>query len=431
MTASATGPHQRQEALAQLVAGDNARLLAVAADGTPVALPDSVPCQGVRPAPGARRGLHLDTVLPQDRPVLIAAWESVHRRGVGMGRVRMARSAEVVWLLTVVDARPEHGVFLTTMVEVDPASQPAREPARHPASGSAERRPRTGSLVKDTTANIVDVDQRCLLMLGLTRAAVLGRRSLEFLHPEDHERAVAGWVDLFTVAGSQRVRLRHRRGDGTWLWVELESALQPAQDPAHSTVHCLLTDVSDEMAAHEALRRQERLLHRLTESLPLGIAQLTTDRALVHATTRLAEVLGVPDVLRADDILGRVAVEDRRRLDAALSRVLAGGSDEELEVGLHGIVGELTRRGAVTLVALGEAEGFPGALLCISDVTSSARMRDELTARATYTPNRMPQPGRGPRGAGTLAGAGRSGRGVLPRPRRLQDRQRHPWACSR
>jgi diguanylate cyclase (GGDEF)-like protein len=44
----------------------------------------------------------------------------------------------------------------------------------------------------------------------------------------------------------------------------------------------------------------------------------------------------------------------------------------------------LRRVCAVSLVALGDREGAPGALLSLTDVTDSARAREELTARATY-----------------------------------------------
>jgi diguanylate cyclase (GGDEF)-like protein len=39
---------------------------------------------------------------------------------------------------------------------------------------------------------------------------------------------------------------------------------------------------------------------------------------------------------------------------------------------------------AVSLVSLSDREGAPGALLSLTDVTDSARMRDELTAKATF-----------------------------------------------
>ena len=39
---------------------------------------------------------------------------------------------------------------------------------------------------------------------------------------------------------------------------------------------------------------------------------------------------------------------------------------------------------AISLVSLSDREGAPGALLTVTDVTDSARMREELTAKATF-----------------------------------------------
>jgi diguanylate cyclase (GGDEF)-like protein len=159
----------------------------------------------------------------------------------------------------------------------------------------------------------------------------------------------------------------------------------PADDPADAVVVTHMSDVSDEMAAHEALRQQERLLRRLTEALPQGILQLTADREVVHANSRLPVLLGVPAVDGWADLAAIADEAGREALEAALARVLGDGEDAALEVGIRTPVGE-TRVCAVSLVALSDREGAPGALVCLSDVTDSARMREELTAKATFDP---------------------------------------------
>jgi diguanylate cyclase (GGDEF)-like protein len=84
------------------------------------------------------------------------------------------------------------------------------------------------------------------------------------------------------------------------------------------------------------------------------------------------------------DLLAAVADCDRATLVAALDGALDGDTDVELEVGVrHRATGE-SRVCTVSLVSLSDREGAPGALLSVTDVTDSARMREELTAKATY-----------------------------------------------
>ena len=109
--------------------------------------------------------------------------------------------------------------------------------------------------------------------------------------PDDRERAVESWMGMLARPGqSNRVRLRHRRRDGSWLWLEITNH-NLLDDPSHGYVRAELMDISDEMVAQEALRAREQLLHRLAEALPLGVFQVDRDGAVVYANERLAEGL--------------------------------------------------------------------------------------------------------------------------------------------
>jgi diguanylate cyclase (GGDEF)-like protein/PAS domain S-box-containing protein len=191
-------------------------------------------------------------------------------------------------------------------------------------------------------------------------------------------------MELLSTQDAQRVRLRHRRADGSWIWVELENLYQPADDPADAVVVTQVSDISDEMAAHEAVQQRERLLRRVAESLPVGILQLSADRGLVFANSRLAAILGVDEVTGTDELLSAVGDADRPALTAALDAALEDGVDAELEVRFRHRTSGDARVCSVSLVSLGDREGAPGALLSVTDVTDSARMREELTAKATY-----------------------------------------------
>jgi diguanylate cyclase (GGDEF)-like protein/PAS domain S-box-containing protein len=224
-------------------------------------------------------------------------------------------------------------------------------------------------------------------MLGWTPEQMIGLRTTEFLHPDDHPRALASWMEMLAKKESKRVRLRHRRSDGEWLWVELENVYHHAEKNEDVVVVCQLTDISDEMAAYEELDRREWLFRRLAESMPAGLLQLDADAAVVYANARLGDIFGVRDAATLDEHLSTVAGPDRAALDTAIRLVLDRGEDQTLEVAVR-VPGESEIRHCfVNLVALVEPHdrtGGGGALACVTDVTDSARLRAELQIKATY-----------------------------------------------
>jgi diguanylate cyclase (GGDEF)-like protein len=185
---------------------------------------------------------------------------------------------------------------------------------------------------------------------------------------------------------SQRVRVRHRCADGSWLWIELENIHNGAEDPDDVDITTLISDISDEMAAHEALRRREQLFSRLAEALPTGVLQLRGDGSVVYANARLSAILstGAPSTLA--ELLGIVVSTDRPAVQTAVDGALGEGIDSELEVGVRPTRVTRSRRCALTVAAVDDHEGQPGALICVSDVTESVALREELTIQATHDP---------------------------------------------
>jgi diguanylate cyclase (GGDEF)-like protein/PAS domain S-box-containing protein len=324
----------------------------------------------------------VDLVAPGEALAVVAAWEQAVAHGVGFGTVHARTDPAEALSLTFVDAREQHGVYLGALetLTTDSGGDVPQALETVPVS----RTPRTATVRKSMLAVITDVDERTTRMLGWTREQMIGRRSSDFIHPDDQERAIANWMELLSRQDAQRVRLRHRRADGSWVWVELENQYLAADDPADAVVVTQMSDISDEMAAHEAVQQRERLLRRVAESLPVGILQLSADGTMVYANARLSGILGTDGVAGVGDLLDVVPEPDRTALAAALDRARTGGQDAALEVGFRDRRTGEARVCAVSVVSLSDREGAPGALLSLTDVTDSARMREELTARATF-----------------------------------------------
>ncbi|HSP36191.1 MAG TPA: sensor domain-containing diguanylate cyclase [Frankiaceae bacterium] len=381
---NAQGAAHLEDVLDALLRRPDALIVPCDDDGFRVPVPESLCLPASRTVPlGADRVTGLDLMVPEDILATVAAWESAQVTGLAQATVHLRTDPKRALTLSIVDGRPRHGAWITAFS--DPSLDDVVLTGPGPVvSGSraVPLRPRTATIHKSILAMITAVDDRATRMLGWTPAQMVGLRSSEFIHPDDRERSVANWLELLAKQDTVRVRLRHRCADGSWLWVEVENVYQAAEDGAEAAVVAQVSDISDEMAVHEELDRRERLLHRLAESIPIGIVQLAPDRSVVYVNSRLARLLGVVGGAAVEDLLAPVVPADRPRLDAALAAALENDTDTDLEVQVRHALGA-TRICAVNVISLSDDEGAPGALLCLSDITDSARMREELTFRAT------------------------------------------------
>ena len=329
------------------------------------------------------RATMLDLVVPEDVMTVITAWERVLRSGMARESVRMRSEPDRYVGLTFLDMRHREGALVAVVTEDDAPRPPVAEGARD-AAAIAPLRPRTATVTKSMYAVITDIDDRGVRMLGFDREEIVGQRSSEFVHPEDQERAIANWMEMLSQKTAQRVRLRHRRQDGSWIWVEIENLYEDAETPDDVVIRAQMSDISDEMAAYEVVRQREELFRRLAETLPIGILQVDVGRRVVYENDRLRAIMGVAGAEVLEERLSTVTGDSRDALDAALDQVLTHGLDQVIEVALRLPENGERRRCAVTMTALTSREGSPGALVTVDDITESSRLREELRFKATY-----------------------------------------------
>jgi diguanylate cyclase (GGDEF)-like protein/PAS domain S-box-containing protein len=236
-------------------------------------------------------------------------------------------------------------------------------------------------------AVLLEIDEAFTQILGWKPEEVMGLRSRDLIHPDDEALAVDNWMDMLASPGpGRRVRLRHRHRDGSWVWMEVTNH-NLLEDPEHQCVVAEMVDISEEMATHEALRAREQLLDRLAETLPLGLLQVDSDSKVVYTNDRLHSIVGTACAKTVEEQLSNVIDEDRQVVSEAFSGVLSNGVDSDIEVRVRpfGERDKQLRYCSLNLRALTDADGgVNGAIVCLADVTESARTREELRARATY-----------------------------------------------
>ena len=229
---------------------------AINADGVFVPMPASVPLRGQQVLK-ARSGL--DLVVPEDHQLVIATWERARETGASSAQVRLKLDPGRPAVIHYVDARARHGVYVGVVVGGDAAALTSLPEIGPPP-------PRMARVRKNEVAVFIEVDEAITKILGWTAADMVGLRSLDFIHPEDQERAIESWMQMLSEPGTAQppVRLRHRRSDGSWAWFEVTNHNQLA-DPGRGYVLAEMIDISDEMAAQEALRDRVQLFTALAE----------------------------------------------------------------------------------------------------------------------------------------------------------------------
>ena len=327
------------------------------------------------------QGSALDLVVPENRGTVIDTWDKAYKTGVASAYVRLKTDPHHRVMLHFLDERAEHGVFLGIITA---AEQTDEAVIKHSAPA---RKSRFAQVRKDGLAVLLQVDDAFTEILGWRPEEVVGRRTRDLVHPDDETLAVDNWMDMLASTGpGRRVRLRHRRRDGSWVWLEVTNHNR-LEDPDYQCVLAEMVDISEEMATQEALRAREQLLDRLAETLPLGLLQVDSASRVIYTNDRLHSMVGTGRVGTVEEQLSKVFEEDRAEVREAFNAVLTSGVDSDIEVRVrpYGERDKEVRYCSLNLRALTSASGeVSGAIVCLADVTENARAREELRTRATF-----------------------------------------------
>lgn len=356
-----------------LRAHSHTQLAAIDARGLFVPVPESL---HLGDANLLRARWMLDLVEPSDRVVVIDAWDRARASGAAQARISVlgGQSGHLYFF----DLRVEHGVLIGVVVADSDIELST-------VAAEVDVVPRLSVQRKSDLAVFVDVDDATTKMLGWSRDEFIGHTSLEFVHPDDHDRAIESWMDMLASPGcALRTRLRYRHADGRFVWLELTNH-NLLEDPDQACVITEALDVADEMAAHEAVRANEQILRRVAETIPLGLLHLDRQGTVVYGNERIHDVLGVSKVVADTNPFSNVTAPDRTRLGDALRELMQDGVDRDLEVAVRSRRRSDRRLCHVRLRALTDDEAIvSGAIVCVEDITERAHARAELENRATY-----------------------------------------------
>jgi len=237
-----------------------------------------------------------------------------------------------------------------------------------------ELRVRATSYHLDMAGNVIDVHPDIERMLGWEPAEMLGRSSLDFIHSDDHEKGIIGWIQLLDQGLGARCRMRQRFAtkDGEWRWLE-DTTTNHLDDPERGYITSDLIDISDEMAALDEAERRGAVRTRRTRAVPTGVLHLNTARLPIFWNQRWMELLGDA----SPSIEGLLAqLEESGEVAEAIECSFAKAADADIDVTLVG--GDSIRYGRLHLRSLEHADGKAEVLVTLEDATAAREYQQDL-----------------------------------------------------
>jgi PAS domain S-box-containing protein len=121
----------------------------------------------------------------------------------------------------------------------------------------------------DEHGRIIDVNRAWTNALGYTRDEVVGRSFADFLHPDWQGHFAANFPEFKRRGVVHDVRFRMRRKDGRDIDVAFEGCIGYASDGSMRQTYCIFQDITERLAAEEALRESEALYRQLFAASPV------------------------------------------------------------------------------------------------------------------------------------------------------------------
>ncbi len=318
-------------------------------------------------------------ISPTHQGAVIRAWWRARTMGIASARVRML-SGDEVKVVHLFDLRDPYGVVA---VVLSPERTSSFEESKTTPSGvsDGQRVARFGRLVKDASSVILDVDQGTEALLGWRRDELVGTRTLDYVHPDDRDSAISGWMQMLGRGGVHRpCRYRYRHRDDGWLWLEITNDNRLA-DPMHGDVFTYMVDVTDEERAVRDLQARQQLLEQVTESLPIGVFHVDLDGLVVYANTQMVEMTGMRPGGRLQEWRSSESSTHHRELLRALASAASG---QEANAVIEVSAGRSTQtyyslRARPLRDRSGDIGGVTGSL---ADVTADMRRQRQLELHA-------------------------------------------------
>ena len=159
---------------------------------------------------------------------------------------------------------------------------------------------------------------------------IKGVDCLALIHPDDREGINSEWLRCMALGRALEYDVRVRRFDGVYRW--MHSHISPLKDDRGSITrwYGLLSDIDDQRGAEERLRRSERELRLIFETIPAMVYTMNADGGVELVNDRLLAFLGTQS-LASNEWSHFVHPDDRPRVVALWKSTIEAGDSYDVE----------------------------------------------------------------------------------------------------
>lgn len=184
------------------------------------------------------------------------------------------------------------------------------------------------------TGEIVYGNKRFTALAGVGVAELDAAGWPNLVHPEDRDRVWKIWQEAFSAQAPYRTEMRFVRGDGTIVWVLVESSPIFDESGEYGGYIICVTDITDRIEAAEALSRSEERYDLATSRSGIGIWELNLQDNKIVLSDTCQALLGIEDeqaISTIDDFYARVHPRDVGAARRNLREHVTNGTREEVE----------------------------------------------------------------------------------------------------
>jgi PAS domain S-box-containing protein len=237
-------------------------------------------------------------------------------------------------------------------------------------------------LVIDATGQQEYANRRFLDNTGRTVEEVKGLDGLKLIHPDDREAVNNEWQRRLALGQPLDFDIRLKRFDGVYRWMHVHIA--PLLGDGNRIVrwYGLLTDIDDQRGAEEKLRRSERELRLIFETIPAMVYTMNAGGDIELVNERLLAFLGTTS-LAFNEWSDFIHPDDRARVLAIWKSTTEAREPYDVELRLRRSDGDyrwLNSRGTPMRDAEGHVVRWYALLTDIDDRKSA-----EEALRSTQT----------------------------------------------
>ncbi|TFI57087.1 EAL domain-containing protein [Sphingomonas parva] len=243
----------------------------------------------------------------------------------------------------------------------------------------------------DPSGRLIEVSQRGFQASDRPRDDALGHGWLEFVHPDDRERAEAAWRHSLETGETLDSEYRMRRFDGGGLWVRARAGARRNEQGEIVRWYGTLEDIDDQKRAEAALLSVEEVYRLAVRATGLAIWDYDHASGTRRWSDELRDMLGFAAEVPADTalFLERVVEEDRKVVTAVID-----GDDPDPALPPNAKLFRFRRAdtGAVRWLTFDihrvrdESGTTTRSIVAIRDITESKEAQDQVTWAARHDP---------------------------------------------